>query len=627
MAQRSGARGPSSALLHGLTALCAIAAAYFGRDLLLPLVVSAILSLVLSPIVDRLERIGLPNGLSVLGVVVVVMASVVGLGYMVTTQGADLLDSLPKYRNNIDHRIQSILRTDSGVIGRTAEMVEDIRREAEASDPATDGSGPSPLDPFRGGPVPGPVSGGVNRFESARSAQGPPVAVYVLEVDPSPFAAVRGMVGPLLKPVASAGIVFVFLVFFLLSRRDLKDRLMQLAGHGHVQVTATAVDEAGDRISRYLLAHVTLNLIYGLSVGLMLWAVGLPGAALWGLLAALLRFVPYVGPWLSALMPLALSLAVFEDWSRPATIAGTFLVLELISNNVLEPWLYGSKTGLSTIAVLLATLFWGWLWGPLGIVLAVPMTVVFVVLGRYVPQLAAFSILFGDERSLPDGTRFHHRVLARDEEGAMQLVRTHVDRGGLMRLADEILVPAAAAEKRDRTRGALSSEQSEAYWDLLEDVAVRNIAQSTAVSGELAAASTWCVPISDDAEELNARLLAALLSESGEAAEVKSLEDLESGDGAPARIVLLACAPLEQGTLRRALRVASRRALVHVHLAGPPFGEPYRERLQRFGAARVVERLVDLVLAPALGDDESRGTPDGDARDDARKEGVPAHAG
>jgi hypothetical protein len=284
-------------------------------------------------------------------------------------------------------------------------------------------------------------------------------------------------------------------------------------------------------------------------------------------------------------------------------VAGTFIGLELVSNNLLEPWVYGSKSGLSTVAVLLAALFWGWLWGAMGIVLAVPMTVILVVLGRYLPQLAPFTILFGDEQSLPEGVRFYHRVLAGDEVGAAQLARTVLAARGEAGVVDDLLVPGAAEEKRDRLRGTLDPQLSDRYLEFVEDVAATQLTAPEASHGpmpvdETPPRSTWCVPVADDAELFNARLLAHLLRSAGERAEVVTVAELETIDEVPERVVVLACAPIEQGRLRhtvRAVRSAANGARLAVHISGQVIHAHLAERLKRLGVVEVTTRLAPLI--------------------------------
>lgn len=604
-----------------------IAVLYFGRVVLVPLAVAGLFALVLTPIVNRIERWGLPNGVAVLSVVGVAMSCLVATGVLVSNQVVSLLDSLPQYRANIKERVEAIVNTDAGVIGRTADLVGDIRGEFEKEIKEADlakKTEETPVAALGVEPTP-PVRGDLtaqvlDRLDKALDGSGPPIAVEVQSTNVSALGSARAMIGPMLTPVAGIGIVLVFVTFFLLSRRDIKDRLLQLAGRGHLQVTAAAMDEAGMRISKYLLAHLSLNLAYGVTVGLALWLLDLPGAALWGLLAALLRFIPYVGPWLSALLPAALSLAVFDGWTKPMYVAGTFIALELISNNVLEPWVYGSKSGLSTVAVLLAALFWGWLWGAVGIVLAVPLTVIVVVLGRYLPQLAAFTILFGDEQSLPEGVRFYHRILAGDEAGATQLARTSRAARGIVGLSDELLVPGSAEEKRDRRRGALDPDLSDRYWEFVEDIAAHLVPtdeEAVVAEGDepVVRPLTWCVPISDDAELLNARLLAILLRADGQLADVVDPDALETAGQRPDRVVVLACAPIDLGQLRQTVRAVRRivgKSPLAVHLAGQTVGPHLAERLERLGVERITSRLGALIAAEPI---EKTGSMSGDGAD------------
>jgi len=604
-------------------AFALIAALHIGRDVLVPLAVAGVLALVLTPIVNRFERWGLSNGVAVLSVVAVAMSCLFATAVLVSTQTVALLESLPQYRANIKERIESILNNNAGVLGRTADLVGDIRGEIEKEIESAEAAEETPLAALEVAPA-APESSDratqvLERLGKALDGSGPPIAVEVEATHTSGLQSARAVIGPLLTPVAGAGIVLVFVIFFLLSRRDIKDRLLQLAGRGHLQVTVAAIDEAGMRISKYLFAHVSLNLVYGLAVGLVLWFLGLPGAALWGLLAALLRFIPYVGPWLSALLPAALSLAVFDGWSKPMYVAGTFIALELVSNNILEPLVYGSNSGLSTVAVLLSALFWGWLWGPVGIVLAVPLTVVVVVLGRYLPQLAAFTILFGDEQSLPEGVRFYQRILAGDESGATQLVKLVNSSRGAVGVADDLLVPGSAEEKRDRHWGALDPRLSDRYWEFVEDVATTlALAEegSAALQGpDLEARPlTWCVPISDDAEVLSARLLAMLLRSAGHRAEVVAAEEVQTAGPRPERVVVFACAPFDLGLLRRTVHAVRRIAdgsELAVHVAGQTVGTHLAERLTRLGVERVTTRLASLVepvpaeTAESLSDEDS----------------------
>src|SRR3954453_2419380 len=237
----------------------------------------------------------------------------------------------------------------------------------------------------------------------------------------------------------------------LLGREDLRDRVIRLIGQGRINVTTQAMDEAATRISRYLIAQCIVNGTYGLAISLGLWLIGLtfghnspgfPNWFLWGLLTAILRFIPYIGPWIGAAFPIVLSLAVYHGMGVPLAVVGMFLVIELISNNFMEPWLYGSSTGISTVAILVAAVFWTWLWGPVGLLLSTALTVVLVVMGKYIPPLRFLDILLGDEAPLTPSARVYQRLLALDQEEAMELVRESLQESTLEQLYDEVLLPA-----------------------------------------------------------------------------------------------------------------------------------------------------------------------------------------
>ena len=241
----------------------------------------------------------------------------------------------------------------------------------------------------------------------------------------------------------------------LLQREDLRDRIIRLVGSGDVARTTEAMNDAAKRISRYLLMQLVINVLYGLPVGVGLYLIGVPNPILWGLLATILRFIPYVGPMIAALFPIALSFAVAPGWTLPLLTIALFVTLELIINNVLEPWLYGSSTGLSPVAVLVAVVVWTTLWGPVGLLLSTPLTVCLVVLGRHVPQLAFFDVLLGDEPALPPEIKFYQRLLARDPDEATELAEEYLEDEPLEKLYDSVIIPALGLAEQDRLRGSL----------------------------------------------------------------------------------------------------------------------------------------------------------------------------
>ncbi|MGH8056959.1 MAG: AI-2E family transporter [Candidatus Entotheonellia bacterium] len=281
----------------------------------------------------------------------------------------------------------------------------------------------------------------------------------------------------LLEPLASAGLVIVLVIFMLLKHSDLRNRLIRLAGYSRLTTATKALDEAGQRISRYLLMQSIINGSFGVGVGLGLFLIGVPYALLWGFLAAVLRFIPYVGPALATILPGALSLAVFPGWWQPVMVIGLIALLELTNYLVLEPWLYGQSAGVSEVALLVAVAFWTWLWGPIGLLLATPLTVCLSVLAKYIPQLDFINILLGDEPVLELHTSYYQRLLAKDDDEAAQIVEVYVKTHALEDVYDDILVPALTAAKRDREQDTLTPEDMhfvvQATRAIIDDLGLR----------------------------------------------------------------------------------------------------------------------------------------------------------
>jgi len=299
----------------------------------------------------------------------------------------------------------------------------------------------------------------------------------------------------LLEPLANAGLVLVLVIFMLLKQRDLRNRLIRLGGFSQLTTTTKALDEAGERISRYLLMQSIINGSFGVAVGLGLFLIGVPYALLWGFLAAVLRFIPYVGPGLATILPSALSVAIFPGWWQPVLVIGLIALLELMNFMVLEPWLYGQSAGVSEVALLVTVAFWTWLWGPVGLLLATPMTVCLSVLSKYIPQLDFLNTLLGDEPALDLPTHYYQRLLARDDDEAAELVETYLQTHAPEEVYDDLLMPALTAAKRDRERDAIMLEDlqfvGQATQAIMDDVALRQ--------SQAAPAAADVVAISDEA--------------------------------------------------------------------------------------------------------------------------------
>jgi hypothetical protein len=315
----------------------------------------------------------------------------------------------------------------------------------------------------------------------------------------------------------------------LLQREDLRDRLIRLIGSGQVGATTSALNDAAQRVSRYLLMQTTINGTYGLAVGIGLSAMGLRGAALWGLLCGLLRFIPYLGTWLGAAMPVVLSLAIFDTWTRPLMIIGYFILLETLAYAVMEPWLYGLSTGVSPMAVLVAAIFWTWLWGGVGLFLATPLTVCLVVLGKFVPQLGFLNVLLGDQPVLEPKDRVYQRLLALDQEDALDLLEKSLRDSSLEEVYDTVLIPALALAEADRHRGDLDEHKEsfilQSMREIIDELGEHSLSAASAdvakQEAQTQADSTYarlrvlCLPARDEADELVGLMLAQLLTADG----------------------------------------------------------------------------------------------------------------
>jgi predicted PurR-regulated permease PerM len=421
-----------AAMVAGL--IVVIGALYLGQEILIPLALAILLSFMLGPVVIRLRRWGLGRVPSVLAVVVLLFIALLGLGSIVASQVVHLADNLPRYEWNLRAKIRDlrIAVPGGGVVERTSDMLRDLSKELqEATQPEAESKAGDAKEPVK------------------------PVPVQVQRPAAPALQTLRELGGPLVGPIATAGLVVVFVIFMLLQREDLRDRIIRLAGASDVARTTEAMNDAARRISRYLLMQLVINVLYGIPVGVGLYFIGVPNPILWGLLATILRFIPYVGPVLAALFPIALSFAVAPGWTVPVMTIALFITLELFINNVLEPWLYGASTGLSPVAVLVAAVFWTTLWGPAGLLLSTPLTVCLVVLGRHVPQLGFFDVLLGDEPALEPELKFYQRLLARDPDEATELAEEYLEDEPLDKLYDSVVMPALALAEQDRLRGSL----------------------------------------------------------------------------------------------------------------------------------------------------------------------------
>ena len=380
-----------------------IAALYVGRDIFVPLALAVLLSFMLAPLLSWLQRQRVPRIPAVVGVVALAFAVVCGFTFVVAGQLTQLAENLPSYQSNLQAKIRAVKigGAPDGLFGRISAMLQELGDEvARPSVPTAPVALP-------------PASLGGEKSVA-------PIPVEIVEPNSSPLQIVETVIGPLIAPLVTAGIVIVFVIFILLYRHDLRDRFIRLASVGDLNRTTQALEDAGSRVAKYLLMQVVVNLSYGIPIGIGLWLIGVPYPLLWGMLAVVLRFIPYIGPILAAMFPIALSIAVDPGWMMLALTVSLFVIVEIVSNNIVEPWLYGAKTGLSPIAIIVSAIFWTWLWGPIGLLLATPLTVCVFVLGRHVPQFAFLDVLLGSERVLTPEESLHQRLLALNPDEATE---------------------------------------------------------------------------------------------------------------------------------------------------------------------------------------------------------------
>jgi predicted PurR-regulated permease PerM len=423
-----------------VTVAATAAALYFGKDIFLPLAVAVLLTFALAPVVSWLRRFRLPRPAAVITVVVAAFAAIALFGAVVATQLGILAENLPLYQSNIEAKVRIIkdVNVGEGFFNRVSRLLERLGAEIRRSDQ----------------PPPGASATG-----TAEEPEVKPMPVEVVEPQLQPLQVLQTIIGPLIEPLATGGIIVVVVIFMLVKREDLRDRFIRLVGSSDLHRTTEALQDAGKRVGQYLLMQLIVNVTYAVPIGIGLWIIGVPNALLWGLLALVLRFVPYIGPIIAAIFPLVLALAVDPGWTLVLWTLALFIVVELISNNAIEPWLYGSRTGLSPLAIIVAAIFWTWLWGPLGLLLSTPLTVCLLVLGRHVPQFEFLDVLFGSEPVLQPHEALYQRLLAGDPDEATDRAEEFLEDNDLVAFYETVAIPALSLGEMDRARGVMDGDR------------------------------------------------------------------------------------------------------------------------------------------------------------------------
>ncbi len=480
-----------------------VAALYVAKGVLVPMTLAVLLSFLLSPVCDWLERHRLGRVPAVMVTALVGFTVFGGATWMAVVQVSDLAPRMPEYETNLKVKLQSANAYVGATLGR-------VTRTAQG------------------------MSENLSPVELAQAPQGTkewPYSVRIISSPASPLQVFGSMFGTVLEVLGSIGVVIILVVFFLIRRDDLRDRFILLVGQGEMSLTTQMLEDAGTRVSRYLATEFLLNAIFGTAVGGGLYLIGVPNPILWGLLATTLRFIPYLGPWLAAAMPIGLSMAISGDWVAPSLTIGLFVVLELVTNNVLEPWLYGKNTGVSAVAVLLAAVFWTWLWGVVGLLLATPLTVCLLVVGKHVPQLSFLNTLLGDKPVFEPTKRVYQRLLAGDDEEATELLDEYFEHTPLVEVYDTVLIPALGSAETHWRRGEIEEgrhkfilqtlksmiqERGERQQELHqkagnEDVKEAEADSSTADRAALSGVCVLCLPAHGEGDELAAMMLAQIV--------------------------------------------------------------------------------------------------------------------
>jgi predicted PurR-regulated permease PerM len=518
-----------------LVAAAIVAALYFGREVLLPMALAVLLSFVLAPPVRLLQRLYLPRFAAVTIVVLLAFGVISGLATVMFAQVSQLAGDLPRYQSNLAEKIQTLrgATTASGTLEQASQVLRNLQKELDRPKSANPASPKAP-----------DASAGADR----------PIPVEVRQPDPGALQTLATLIAPLIHPLATTGIIIIFVVFILLQQQDLRNRFIRIAGSHDLQRTTLAMDDAGKRLSRLFLMQLALNAAFGLIIGIGLWAIGVPSAPLWGLLAMVLRFVPYIGAIVAAIFPLIVATAVDPGWSMMLMTAALFLIVEPLIGHVIEPMVYGHSSGLSPVAVVVSATFWTWLWGPIGLILATPLTVCLVVLGRHVEHLKFLEVLLGDRPALSPSENAYQRMLAGDPIETTEQAQSLLKDRTLTEYYEQILMGALRLAWADSQRGRLDQQEAErirnTVAELVEDLESHNDSRNASsedrvtpgklkqaeetVLAEVSPAppinpvegTVLCIPGLGLLDETVAMPLAQLLRREGISAEAKETETL-----------------------------------------------------------------------------------------------------
>lgn len=573
--QASGTRGVL------LTLVIVVAVLRVAQEVFIPLALAILFTFLLAPLVARLSAWGMSRRLAVVVSVAFALTVLCALGDVAFNQFSDLARGLPGYQRQLHENLTHIRGAVRGGISETSKAIEQLGKEIQRVAPAE----PVPSDTRK---------------------------VQIVEPPPTPLQMVRHMVGPLVRPFGTALAIIVLVAFMLLRFEDLRERIIRVVGRRNLYATTEALSDAAQRVSRYLLMQLLINSWTGIVVGVGLWALNVPNPGLWGALTLVLRFVPYVGVWTAVVIPFALSFAVTDDLSRPLMVLALFAVVEFVNYAVLEPWLYANRTGISPVAQLLAAAFWAWLWGGVGLLLAIPMTVCVAVMSKYVPQLEFLAVLLGDEPVLAPRQRLYQRLLDSNLDVADSLLdETLRSSGSMLDAADAAIVPAVRLLEADYDRRVLGAATRKVFLEHINQWVEERLDSLDATERSEKGRRSRplrivCIPAADRADEVVAKLLVAALRERGFATAFVKPEPLEqaplSESDRPVDVVVISALPPEAvapaRVVCRSVRADTPDLPLIVGLWDPEgdLTKP-RQRLEAAGAGRVVVSFAECVTA------------------------------
>lgn len=534
---RGGILANEPLLLTGLVILTL----YFARELLAPMAFALVLNFLLAPAVTLLEGWRLKRAPAVVLVILIFFSGVGTTAWVVARQLVYVAEMLPDYKDNIQAKLDSMHTPVGGAAGKAIASLEDMTAQLSSRGTLTQPpETAAPESRRRRARPPAAAAKATSSESTAQPTPAKPLPVQVVEGPVSASQYVQQNFEPILRPLLAGGIVMIFTVYMLMNREDLRNRMLLLAGMGRLNLMTQALRDAAERISRFLVWQFVVNVSFGIVLGLSLRLIGVPDATLWGTLAAILRYVPYVGTAIGGLLPIIFSIAIFPNWRPSLEILGFYATLEIATANFFEPWLYGSRTGVSALALLASAIFWSLLWGWSGLMLATPLTVCLIVLGRYVPQLSFLHVLLGDEAELAPEARFYERLLAMDQTEAHSIADRFLVERPLVEFYDTVLLPALGLEEQDRHKGGMEEARgtflmlsiSELVAELSEHKSLPAVpgpapapASGPPAPATLAAqqeedaialrSPVICIPAGDQADELCATMLAQLLEQGG----------------------------------------------------------------------------------------------------------------